>query len=212
MQSKLNTDNNQQIACAQCDLLVDFIKVDYGYKAICPRCYYILYQPIKDSLDKTLVISLTGLLLFLPAVFLPLFHLSLLGNVQSVSLITGFMTLFRAGFWVLAVAVLLLSVLMPLINLSLLFYVVYSLKRKIRGKYLASAFRYYNHFRGWEMLKVYTLGIMVSAVKLKDLGALEPSIGLYCFIGLLLMTIVQVLVLDKRLFWNLIEEGQLHEK
>lgn len=213
MRSKLNIDNNdEQIACAQCDLIIDFIQVDYGYKAICPRCNHLLYRPIKDSLDKTLVISLTGLLLFLPAVFLPLFHLSLLGNVQSVSLITGFITLFQAGFWILGLAVLLMSVVMPLVNLSLLFYVVYSLKRKKHGKYLASAFRYYDHFRGWEMLKVYTLGIMISAVKLKDLGALEPAIGLYCFIGLLLMTIMQVLVLDKPLFWSLIEDRQSHEK
>ena len=57
------------------------------------------------------------------------------------------------------------------------------------------------------MLKVYTLGIMVSAVKLKDLGGLDPGIGLYCFVGLLLMTVIQTLVLDKYLFWDLIEKG-----
>lgn len=209
MQSKSNIDNELgQIACAQCDLLIDFVEVDFGYKAACPRCDYILYRPVQDSLDKTLVLSLSGLFLFLPAVFLPIFYLSLLGNVQTVTLISGVTTLFQADFWPLALAVLTFSVVLPLVNLSLLFYVVFCLKRKYCSKYLATAFRYYNYFRGWEMLKVYTLGVMVSAVKLKDIGELEPGIGLYCFIGLQLMTIIQTLVLDKSLFWHLIEKSR----
>ena len=213
MQSKLNTDNDEcgQVACTQCDLLIDFVEVDFGYKAACPRCDNLLYRPVKDSLDKTLVLSLTGLFLFLPAVFLPIFHLSLLGDVQTVTLISGVTTLFQADFWPLALAVLLFSVVLPLINLFLIFYVVFCLKRKNHRPFLIFAFRYYYYFRGWEMLKVYTLGVMVSAVKLKDIGELEPGIGLYCFIGLLLVTIIQVLVLDKSLFWYLIEKGRRYE-
>ncbi len=125
------------------------------------------------------------------------------------TLISGVTTLFQADFWPLALAVLLFSVVLPLANLSLLYYVVFCLKRKYYSKYLPFAFRYYCYFRGWEMLKVYTLGVMVSAVKLKDIGELEPGIGLYRFIGLLLVTIIQVLVLDKSLFWLLIEKNKL---
>jgi paraquat-inducible protein A len=57
------------------------------------------------------------------------------------------------------------------------------------------------------MLEVFMLGITVAAIKLRDMGDLHPGTGLYCFIAVLSVSILQTLNLDTRLFWNLIEKA-----
>jgi paraquat-inducible protein A len=55
------------------------------------------------------------------------------------------------------------------------------------------------------MLEVYTLGIIVACVKLSSMADLRFGLGLYAFIGLLLVTVTLAASLDRVLFWQRIE-------
>jgi paraquat-inducible protein A len=213
MPSLLNTVNNEQmIACSECDLLLEHIPVEPGFKAHCPRCGYLLHHPVRDSVDKILALSWTGLFLSLPAYFLPILRLDLLGDEHEVSLLSGVWHLYKGGYWLIALAILLSSVLVPLVKKLLLLFVVWHLKapRHSKGRRvpsnLALAFRGYHYLVAWGMLEVFLLAVMVAVIKLRDLGDLQPGIGLYCFIAVLAVAILQALNLDSRQFWTLIEQ------
>jgi paraquat-inducible protein A len=54
----------QVIACPGCDLLVGRQHLNPGEKLYCPRCNEVLLAPKKNSIERSLALSLTGLLLF----------------------------------------------------------------------------------------------------------------------------------------------------
>jgi paraquat-inducible protein A len=211
----LNSFNSkQQIACVECDLLLDEIRVPAGFKAHCPRCGHLLYHPVPYSVDKIFALSWTGMFLSLPAYLLPILKLDLLEDEQTVSLASGVVNLFKNGYWIVSLAILLTSIVLPLFKKLLLLYVSWFLKLRRRIKQpvrpplrLADAFRYYYYLAEWSMLEVFMLGIMVSAIKLRDMGELHPGTGLYCFAAVLSVSILQTLYLDSRLFWTLIEKS-----
>jgi len=204
MHSKLNGDN--YLACGECDLLLEAITVVDGFQAICPRCGHLLYRPIKDSINKTLLLSLTGLVLFIPANLLPIFHLNFLGEDRVVSVVSGILVLCQQQYWIVAAVVLLSSLLIPLIRLLSLLFLSFSLKYQRSSHYLGVIFRQYLLLTGWGMMEVYYLAAMVAAVKLHDMGHLSAGLGLYFFSGLLITTVLLSLVIDKKTFWHLIEQ------
>ena len=52
------------IACHECDLLHRQRRLDPGETAKCTRCGSVLYRGKRDSVDRTIALSLTGLVLF----------------------------------------------------------------------------------------------------------------------------------------------------
>ncbi len=69
-------DISNLAACPGCDLLYREVSLAQGKKVHCPRCGTTLRVVVQDSVDKTLALSLTGLLLFIPAMTLPIMTLT----------------------------------------------------------------------------------------------------------------------------------------
>ena len=204
MHTKLKLDD--YLACGECDLLLEPINVKDGFRAKCPRCGYVLYKPTKKSVNKTLIFSLIGLIIFIPASVLPIFYLNLLGEERGVSVIEGLRVLYQQGYWLVASVVLLTSLLIPLMCLSNLFFLSFCLKYKYHSFYLAMIFRQYLQLSGWGMLEVYFLGAMVAAVKLYEMKGLSIGLGFYFFCALLMSVISLTILIDKKTFWHLIEQ------
>jgi len=84
-------------------------------------------------------------------------------------------------------------------------FVTACLKMNRRPQTLPWLFRFYHEVDTWGMIEVYMLAILVSAVKLLDLANIVPGVGLYCFAGLLLTTVLLSINLDEERFWEMIE-------
>jgi paraquat-inducible protein A len=204
--------NNQQLesltACHECDLLIKKQPVIYGKKASCPRCGNRLYEPKKNSVEKCMAMAVSGLILIIPANFLPLMTMEVLGRSEQDTLISGVMALYREDYGFVALIVLLAGTLIPFLKLLLMLFVTYCLKTKQKPRALPWLFRLYHEIDTWGMLEVYLLAILVSAVKLLDLAEIVPGMGLYCFAALLLTTVLLSTNLDEALFWELIERDE----
>jgi paraquat-inducible protein A len=194
-------------ACHNCDLLYEKTSVPQGKKSRCPRCGTILHVAIQDSLNKTLALSLTGLLLCIPAMAMPIMTFTVAGLKGTGSVIDGAMVLFQEGFPFVGVMVLLVSILFPLIKLGLLFWVSLSLKLKRSTANLHLIFRMYRNLSEWGMVEVYLLGILVSIIKMFTMASIDYHVGFFSFIALVLVTAGSSIVLDEDLFWRLIERG-----
>jgi paraquat-inducible protein A len=194
------------IACPDCDLLLRDVTTGHGQKSRCPRCGSTLRLPKTHSIERTLALSLSGLILYWPAMFLPLMTLSTLGLKQSGNLIQGIHELFGAGFHLVAILVLLTGVLVPFVKLGLLFCTSLSLRTGIRCPGLARMFRAYTSLDQWGMLEVYMLGILIAVFKLQDLASVAFGTGLYCFVLLLILTLFSSAALDHEIFWQRIDQ------
>jgi paraquat-inducible protein A len=193
-------------ACPECDLLLNPSSPEIGDKAHCPRCGYLLQRPRKDSVERTLALSIAGLVLIFPANCLPLVGIKVLGNDNDGTLWTGVATLFDEGQWLVAVLVFLSSMLFPLTNIILALLISWYLHFNRPHRYLAYWLRCLQHLEEWAMLEVYTLGIIVACVKLASMAELKFGFGLYAFVALLIINAMLVNSLDGYWFWQRIAQ------
>ena len=192
------------IACPECDLLIRGTDPGPGVKTLCPRCGCTLFQVKKDSIERTLVLSLAGLILFVPAMVLPIMTLDAMGIEQTSNILQGIRVLFQDGFHMVAMVVLLTAVIVPFLKLLLLFYVSVAIRIKANLSNPALGFRFYQRLDEWGMLEIYMLGILVSITKLTDLARVSYGIGLFCFVSLLAITLFSSVTFDKHQYWSLI--------
>ncbi len=199
-------------ACPGCDLLYNHVPASLGKKIHCPRCGTTLHIHIQDSVNKTLALSLTGLLLYIPAMTLPILTFTVMGIKASGNVIDAMLSLVQKGYLFVALMVLLVSILLPLVKLYLLFWVAFSLKIGRSTTKLPGIFRAYKHCAEWGMVEVFMLGILVSIIKMYSVAAINYDIGFFCFIALVLITVGSSVKLDEDLYWRLIEQKDEKKK
>lgn len=204
MLSRLNTD--KLTACPECDLLIDTAEaVKEGHVSECPRCRYTIEHPVRLSIRNNFVCVLTGLVFYFPSMMLPVMTFTMLGNTQVMSIFDCLETLFNAGHFGIAVMLLLTLMLIPLAKMVLIIFITTRIYYNVKTHYLALSFKWYTYLSRWGMLDIFMLSILVSAIKLRNDAELEPGLGLYAFVILLLSSALQTQLLNKRLVWTLIE-------
>lgn len=189
-------------ACPECDLLLKQTKAAPGDKAHCPRCGFLLQRPHKHSIERTLALAIAGLVLIVPANLLPMLAVKILGKAQEGTLWSGVSALLTEGMWVVALMVLLSSVALPFINLILAFLVSFHLFANKFNRHIMAWMRWYQHLFEWAMIEVYALGIIVACVKLSDMADIKFGLGLYAFIGLLIINTLLANEFDSYTFWR----------
>ncbi len=193
-------------ACHGCDLIVEEGNTPPRSKAICPRCGSFLHEPKANTVNNTLALVITGLLLLWPAVSLPMMEMTILGDTSFNTLLNAVIKIYQSGYYWVAFMVFFTSILTPFAKLSVLLIVVLHIKLKRYTQLLPLLFRYYVKLDAWEMLDVYIIAMLVSVIKLFDIAAIRAGVGLYSYIGLLLTSILVTVKLDKKKIWECIED------
>lgn len=195
------------LACPLCDALTPKPEINEGQVVICRRCHSSLFAKKRNSLQRTLALSIAGLLLLIPAVTLPVIGLSTLGLFNQTTLIETLLLLIDDGFYFISGCFFLFAVAIPVSRLLVVCYVVVQIMRQQVTQQLVTLFRCYRQLEPWAMLHVYVLGLVVSMYKLVSLAELNVGLGLLS-LGLLLIcsTLVSV-TLDEALFWRKLEGG-----
>ncbi len=202
------TPEHRLLLCGGCDLLMEAVALPEGHTLFCPRCGKRLHRWKNNSLVRTLAISLTGLLLFLPANFMPLLTFDVLGMQSSASLFNSTLSMFHQGQYFVGLMVLLCGFVFPLLLLGLFFSVSFGISRGWRYRWLAENLKAIHHLREWAMPDVYLIGVFVTIIKMSHMAEIDFNIGLFCFIGLVLCTIGCQGAMDRHLFWRLLDRKQ----
>ncbi len=193
------------IACQDCDLLHRQCLLRDGERASCSRCGAVLYRNKRNSLDRTLVFSLTGIILFLMANMLPFLTFQYEGRVQESVLLTGVRELLVQDMWMVAILVLMVSIIIPLLKIVGTLYVLLPLKVNRRPWRAAFMFRLVEALHPWAMVDVYMLGVIVAMVKLSDFATIVPGAALYSFAALLLSMAAASAALNPHEVWDQLE-------
>nr|WP_298116765.1 paraquat-inducible protein A [uncultured Pseudomonas sp.] len=192
----------QLIACHECDLLLRKPSLAHGEKAECPRCGFELYTHRQQVVRRSMALVIAALLLYVPANFLPIMQLNLLGRSSEDTLWSGVQGLYNSGMQGVAVVVFLCSMAVPLLKLLCQFAVLLSIRLDIGRSYGLLLYRIYHHLRDWGMLEVYLMGILVALVKLSDIADVTLGFGLLCFIALLLIQVWLEVTMSPHQIWE----------
>ena len=200
----------QLVACHECDLLMRKPVLQDGESAECPRCGYELFSHRHHVVRRSLALVLTALLLYVPANFLPIMQLNLLGQTSQDTVWSGVLGLYESGMQGIAVVVFLCSMAVPLLKLLCQLLVLLSIRLDFGRGYGLLLYRIYHHMREWGMLEVYFMGILVAIVKLMDLADLSLGLGLFCFIALLLVQVWLDVTMSPHQIWEALSGEDIH--
>ena len=194
------------IACQDCDLIHRIVPLGDGQTARCTRCRAVLYRQRRNSLDRSLTLTITGLILFGISNAFPFMTIEIEGRSQHNTLISGVAAFWQTGYEGLAALVFLMSIMLPLVTLLSMLYVLLPIKLGRRPWKLAPVFRLLETVRPWAMMEVYMLGVLVALVKLADFATVIPDKALYSFAALIIVTAASSAALDPRIVWEKLSE------
>lgn len=192
------------VGCHECDMLLRKPQLAAGDRAECPRCGFVLYSHNHQVIRRSLALVLAALLLYIPANFLPIMQINVLGQSSEDTIWSGVLSLYDAGGLLksIALVVFLCSMVIPLIKLLIQFLVLLCISLNVGRGYGLLLYRMYHHLREWGMLEVYLMGILVSIVKLIDIASPTLDFGLACFIALLLVQVWLEVTMEPHQIWE----------
>ncbi len=202
MSAHLDTSTHSLAACHDCDLLYRVSPLPEGGVARCRRCGAVLYRHKTNSLDRTLALSMAGLVLFFLANVFPFLAFKMQGQITETTLSTGIWELYAQDMWLLALLVLLTCIVIPFIQLAGMLYVLLPMKLNRLPWKLSRVFRFLLTLRPWGMMEVFMLGILVSVVKLGKMATIVPGIALWSFALLIVVLAAASAALDRKMVWD----------
>jgi paraquat-inducible protein A len=194
------------IACEFCDLHHEHPVLRAGEKARCSRCGGLLAKVARSPIEGTLALALTAAVLLVLANVFPFLRLSLEGQVRENTIATGVVGLWAGGQGALAVLILFTTILAPALRVVGLLYVLLPLSLGRVPPGVAGALRFQEALISWAMLDVYMLALLVTLVKIAQMGSLRLETGAFCFIALFVVLTLVSASYDREALWDRVEE------
>lgn len=173
-----------------------------GGVARCARCGSALYRPKRDSLNRTMALTLAGVILYLIANTNSFLGFKIGAQVRETILATGIYQLYQQDMKIIATLVLFTVVIVPAIHLLCMLYILVPLKLNLVPRHMARVFRLFAFLKPWGMMEIFMLGILVSVVKLAKMATIIPGVALYAFLALIFVLAAITVALDDHLIWE----------
>lgn len=190
------------IACHECDLLQQRVRLQGGTVARCRCCHGVLYRHSPNGNDRALAYTLGALFLFLIANTYPIVGLEIQGNRHVATLYGTVYALWSDGREEVASLVALTTMVGPALEIALLSYLLLPLRFNRMAKSTIPVLRFLRAVKPWSMTEVFVLGVLVSLVKLEHLAHVEAGIALWAFGGLIPLLIAAAGAFNPDEIWD----------
>ena len=197
------------IACHECDHFHTYESIPAGAKASCQHCGSLLYRHIPDSLDRTLALYFTALILFLIANLFPFLSLELGGRVVENILFSSGWAMYKLGMGELGVLIILTSIVFPFIVIVGMLYLLIPARMGVVAPYMAQVYRVVNSIIPWSLVGVFMLGVLIAIVKLQDLANVITGPSLIALSLLLVIYTAARASFDPHTFWSLTGHSEI---
>jgi paraquat-inducible protein A len=173
--------------CPSCGYFQRLPELEPGQVADCRRCHGQLgRRRANPPVSTPLAFCCASVVLYLVAISQPIMTLDLFGRSHSVTLLTGPIELWREGWRLVGLLVLIATAIMPPIVIGLMLAVLAAAARKTLPSWAPDLLRRYERLRPWSMVEVYMLGIFVAYTKLVDLAHVTLGPAVFALAGLML--------------------------
>ena len=191
------------IVCEDCGLAHRWRPLGQGAVARCARCDAVLDRSHRLSIDGILAITVAAAAMYLVAVNTPLLTLTLRGPAESASLVDAIRLTWTDGEPIIAVVAGLTALVAPAVFVLLRLYVLFPLSAGYKAPGFAWCVRMLHQAERWNMVEVFTVGVLLALVRLGALAHTSPGPGLFALGALtVLFASIQSAGL-KRLWWQL---------
>ncbi|MGH0037925.1 MAG: paraquat-inducible protein A [Myxococcota bacterium] len=170
----------------------------------CPRCGAAIHLRGKDSLQRTMALVATALLLYIPANILPIMTTTQLGTPEPSTILGGVVILIHHGSYPIAAVIFIASVLVPTGKLIAITWLCWSVRRGQRTSHQQRTVMYrVTEFVGkWSMTDVFVVAILVALIQLGGLLTITAGTAAIAFGGVVIVTMLAAESFDPRLIWD----------
>lgn len=187
------------VACPCCGLVQHEIELENAAEAVCSRCGSSLYH--RHRPEWALALTLAALVAFIIANAFPIAEIETQGRRHQASLLDAVHTLWQGDMGLLAALVLVTTLIVPLVEISLLALALVAHRLPVPNPARIGAIKFILHTRPWGMIEVFVLGVLVSLVKLAHLAHVIPGVALWSYAALMILMAAVSRCLDTRHLW-----------
>ena len=193
------------VACPECDLLQRIGAIDFGGRAICPRCGFILATHPHDPIGKPLALTVTAAIVFVIANVTPLMSMSVLGRHATTTIAGGALAMWNEGQPITGALVMFCAVVAPAFFIALMLLLLVMAMRPPLPHWYSEVLRWGMHMEPWAMFDVMLLGILVALIKIAELATVESGIGMFSVVALALLLPAIISNFDAQEIWRRVE-------
>lgn len=159
---------------------------------------------MRDQLRFEISRALTaaGVILYIPANFLPVMTITITGQVESLTVMGGVMELYNTGLIPVAGIVFLASVLVPVVKLMSLSWLL-----GLHGSDMAQTRRMKVHafltrIGTWAMIDIFLLSILVAVGQLGILASVQAEVGAFFYAAMIICTLYAADIYKTHMIWR----------
>ncbi|WP_118984482.1 membrane integrity-associated transporter subunit PqiA [Photorhabdus sp. CRCIA-P01] len=171
---------------------------------VCSRCYTHGHARRRNSLQWTMALMVTALMLYIPANIMPMMVTESLGNQSDSTIMAGVILLWSVGSYPVALVIFIASIMVPSLKMLAIGWLCWDAKGHGKRDSARMHFIYeVVEFVGrWSMIDVFVIAILSSLVRMGKLMSVYPAMGAVIFALVVILTMFAAMTFDPRLIWD----------
>ena len=179
----------------------------------CSRCGVSANARRRHSLQWTLALLLTSVMLYVPANLMPIMVTETLGNAYPSNIMAGVILLWSDGSYPVALVIFIASIMVPTLKMLAIGWLCWDASgRGRRNSHKMHLIYEVVEFVGrWSMIDVFVIAVLSSLVRMGQLMKVYPAWGAVLFAMVVILTMIAAMAFDPRLIWDRVSENKLKE-
>ena len=178
----------------------------------CPRCGASLHLRKENSLQRTIALTLTALVLYFPANLFPIMTVKGIGKESTNTILEGVINFWKTGSYSVALIIFTASVIIPILKFIALIWLCIAArprkndkKRKVNPRQATLVFRVLEIIGRWSMVDVFVVAVMVAVVQFGSFMSIAPGPAALSFAGVVILTMFAAESFDSRILWDRVD-------
>lgn len=170
----------------------------------CEFCGERLHSRNKNSMQNTIALLVTSIVLYIPANILPIMYTQYFGEKTASTIFGGVLTLWSQGSYPIALIIFFASVLVPVAKIVALSWLCYSVLSNRYRSYKKNhrLYRLTEFVGRWSMVDVFVVAILVALIQMGSFMSVHPGEAALAFGALVITTMIAAITFDSRLIWE----------
>lgn len=174
----------------------------------CPRCQTVGFARRPNSLQWTIALLVTSIMIYIPANILPIMVTEVFGDPSASNIMSGVIILWQGGSYPVAMVIFVASIMIPTLKILAIAWLCYDASGKgITNTYLDRRKMHFVYeiveFVGrWSMIDVFVIGVLSALVRMGRFMSVYPDIGAVLFAAVVILTMIAAMMFDPRLLWD----------
>jgi len=194
--------------CHECD---EVCRIDNPHRPgryKCPNCGHRLFSNRPGMIEKVYAYNIAALMLFVVTNYFPFLSFHVAGSTSHANFATSIIYLFKEGQWLLGLAILMTTIVVPATRIVLYLLLFGPLYHGYLPRYSGSVLRMLEELLPWGMIDVFLVGVLVSIVKLVKMGTIIPGTSLWAFMIMVFVMAAAQANFDPHGIWERIGQAQ----